>query len=265
MLLFLLACTFGPGHGFGELEPVLFSAVLEPGPARDLGNGEILTRQGYAVKLDHFVVGLGSLELLELQGASGDATFDPADPPPGYGLCHGGHCHADDGSLVSYADIQAELAGGNAAFVPLVSLEAPSTVDLVAGSSATLSPDDPVLPAASLSLLQLHSSSLSLSGQVRREPADEFSSSFQVDLPLTDGFSAGIELELARGEDPVLNLAVALSPDGTLFDELDFAALSTEGAWTVDSVDAPGADALLAAVGSVEPTLSLERSSWSQK
>ncbi|HND28552.1 MAG TPA: hypothetical protein PLA94_01090, partial [Myxococcota bacterium] len=140
-----------------------------------------------------------------------------------------------------------------------------STVDLVAGSSATLSPDDPVLPAASLSLLQLHSSSLSLSGQVRREPVDEFSSNFQVNLPLTDGFSAGIELELARGEDPVLKLAVALSPDGTLFDELDFAALSTEGAWTVDSVDAPGADALLAAVGSVEPTLSLERSSWSQK
>lgn len=265
MLLVLLACTFGPGHGFGELEPVIFSAALEPGPARDLGNGEILTHQGYAVKLDSFVVGLDRLELLELQGGSGGATFDPADPPPGYGLCHGGHCHADDGSLVSYADIQAELAGGNAAFVPLVSLETPSTVDLVAGSSATLSPEDPVLPAASLSLLKLTSSSLSLSGQVRREPADDFSSNFQVDLPLTDGFSAGMELELGRGEDPVLTLSVALTPDGTLFDDLDFAALSTEGVWTLDSVDAPGADALLAAVGSVEPTLNLERSSWSTK
>ncbi|MNS53348.1 hypothetical protein D3C72_861010 [compost metagenome] len=37
--------------------------------------------------------------------AAGSATFDPANPPPGYSLCHGGHCHRDDGALVDYADI----------------------------------------------------------------------------------------------------------------------------------------------------------------
>jgi hypothetical protein len=31
--------------------------------------------------------------------------FDPADPPPGFGLCHNGHCHADGGSLVAYEDV----------------------------------------------------------------------------------------------------------------------------------------------------------------
>ncbi len=241
-----------------------FSATLDPGPARDLGNGEILTRQGYAVKLDNFVVELGDLELLELQGASGGATFDPANPPPGYGLCHGGHCHADDGSLVSYADIEAEMAGGNASFVPIVRLSPPAEVDLVAGSSTTLLPADPILPAASLSMLRLNSLSFRISGQVRREPADDFSSSFEVDLPMTSGFSTGLELELARGEDPVLNLTVALAPDGTLFDDLDFATISTDGLWKLDSLDAPGADTLLAALGSVEPTLNLERRSWSQ-
>ncbi len=265
MFFLLLACTIGPGHGFGELEPVLFSAGLEPGAARDLGNGEILTRQGYAVRLDSFVVELGALELLELQGASGGATFDPANPPPGYGLCHGGHCHAADGSLVAYADIQAEMAGGNASFVPIVSLSPPAEVDLVVGASATLSPDDPVLPAASLSMLKLQSRSLSLSGEVRREPADDFSTRFEVDLPMTDGFRAGMELELARGEDPVVTLAVTLAPDGTLFDDLDFEALSVDGAWSLNSLDAPGADVLLAAVGSVEPTLLLERRSWSEQ
>ena len=261
----MLACTISPGRGFGELQPVSFSAVLEPGPARDLGGGEILTQQGYAVALDSFTVELGSLELLELQGGTGDASFDPANPPPGYGLCHGGHCHADDGSLVSYADVEAELAGGNASFVPIVLLSPPAEVDLLIGSSTTLIPTDPMLPAASLSLLRLNSEGLSLAGRVRREPADDFSSVFQIDLPLTSGFTAGLELELTRGEDPVVELGVHLAPDGTLFDELDFEALSSQGSWTLDNVEGPGADELLAAVGAVEPTLVIERSSWSPK
>ena len=34
---------------------------------------------------------VGALHLDELQGAS-DVNFDPANPPEGYGLCHGDHC-----------------------------------------------------------------------------------------------------------------------------------------------------------------------------
>ena len=36
----------------------------------------------------------------------------PGKPPPGYTLCHNGHCHHPSGRLVPYAEIEAELAGG---------------------------------------------------------------------------------------------------------------------------------------------------------
>jgi hypothetical protein len=54
-----------------------------------------------------------SVEAVEfIAGETSALSFDPANPPPGYTLCHNGHCHAADGRLVDYADIAAELAGG---------------------------------------------------------------------------------------------------------------------------------------------------------
>ena len=41
-------------------------------------------------------------------------------PPPGYSLCHGGHCHTTDGGIESYEEIEAKLAGGGAVTVDSV-------------------------------------------------------------------------------------------------------------------------------------------------
>ncbi len=261
LLAALSGCAFEAGHGFGELAPVDFSAALTPGPARDLG-GAVLTDQGYAVALDGFVWTVGGMHLMELQGGGGGGgSFDPADPPDGYTLCHGGHCHSDGGALVDYADIEAELAGGAAAFVALVSLAPPGTLDMLGTAAATLAPDEPVLADVSLTKLRLESVGVHMSGTVRREPDDGFSATFDLDLALSGDLDAGLELPLGRGELPVIALSVALAPDGTLWDELDFAALAVDGA-----VPADAESALALTLGprllAVEPSVTLTRTDW---
>ena len=94
--LLLLGCAFGPGHGFGEIAAADLAVAFEPGEARDLGDGWVLANTGDRFTLDTLVFTVESLDLLALEGG-GSATFDPANPPAGYSLCHGGHCHADDG------------------------------------------------------------------------------------------------------------------------------------------------------------------------
>ena len=258
--LLSLGCAIGPGHGFGELSPVALSAALTPGAARDLG-GAVLTDQGYAVALDAFTWEVGALHLMELQGGGGSGgTFDPANPPEGYGLCHGGHCHRDDGALVSYADIQAEMSGGAATFAPVVSLSPPSTLDMLAGEKATLTPDDPTLSDVSISKLRLASVSVAMSGVVTRED-DGFEAAFDLSLPLSADLDAGLELPLGRGEEPVISLSVSLAPDGTLWDELDFAALAVDGTIPADA-ESDLALTLGPRLLAIEPLPTLTRADW---
>jgi hypothetical protein len=112
-----VGCAWGPGTGFASLERVAVTTTL-PVPATRLDEaGRLKTDNGYRVALgDKVRVYLKdfSLQAPGAPGGSGGGTFDPANPPPGYSLCHGGHCHRADGALIDYADIQAELAGGGA-------------------------------------------------------------------------------------------------------------------------------------------------------
>src|SRR5688572_4227131 len=135
-----LACTFEDGHGFSTVDRASLEARLEPGVARDLGNHTVLTDVGYQVHLDSATLEVDEVALEELVGggASGGTSFDPANPPPGYSLCHGGHCHADDGRLVEYAEIEAELAGGGARFSPVVTLPVDRGLDWLDGDAIAL-------------------------------------------------------------------------------------------------------------------------------
>ena len=64
------------------------------------------------VSLDSQTALVDSIRLLVPgDSAGGVPDFDPSDPPPGYSLCHNGHCHAADGSLVDYEDIIAGTGG----------------------------------------------------------------------------------------------------------------------------------------------------------
>jgi len=104
-------CTFVPGAPMAWLTAEV-TVASDDFASRQLDDGSVRTSQdlrleGFAVSVD--VAGV------ELSQAATDVeilSFDPANPPPGYSLCHNGHCHHDSGDLVDYADIEAELNGG---------------------------------------------------------------------------------------------------------------------------------------------------------
>lgn len=259
--LLLLACTAEPGRGFGELGSATLDANFVPGEARDLGGGAVLTNLVYTVIPTAMTLELGTVSLLELQGGGG-ATFDPANPPEGYGLCHGGHCHRDDGALISYADVEAELAGGDATFVAVATLPVDSTVDLLGGAHLELTPDSAILPEADISKLTLGVGTFHLEGSV--EDGDGGVWPLTVELPLGGQLGAGLDLPLARDLDPVVHLSLTLEPGGTLFDDLDFAALAADSAVILDDPDTDAALTLSSAWLAVEPVPTFNREPWSE-
>lgn len=121
--LVLAGCAWGPGTGFASLEHSEVTAAWPLGTGRQDEAGRLKTDNGYrlAVSEGQVRVYLGTVSLLAPAAAGGTgtgATFDPAHPPAGYTLCHSGHCHRTDGALVSYEDVQAQLAGGGGAAAP---------------------------------------------------------------------------------------------------------------------------------------------------
>ena len=239
-------CTFTPGAGFATVTGASLEARFEPG-ARGSASEGVLTDLGYAVVLDSVVLELGDADLLELQGGAGGA-FDPAAPPPGYSLCHNGHCHADDGRLVSYAEIEAELAGDSAEFVPIVSLLGSGEYDLLAGASIepSISPSAE-LPQCELSQLELGASRLWLEGTVAGgADGGELAApiALLVDLELSAPFAAGVDLTIDRDSEPEIELHIQLLVDGTLFDGLDFTALGAGGDLALTDPTDPASAAL---------------------
>jgi hypothetical protein len=107
----LLGCALDRGSGFSTLDGATLEVGLKPGAARDLGDGKVLTDQGYEVTIERAVVLVQGMQLQKVDGTR-DLSFDRANPPQGYGSCHSEHCHRDDGALVSYEEIELELLGG---------------------------------------------------------------------------------------------------------------------------------------------------------
>ncbi|MFP2932804.1 hypothetical protein ACLESO_48200, partial [Pyxidicoccus sp. 3LG] len=135
-LLLLSGCALEAGEGFAVLEPTV-SAAYAPVPSREAGNGFQQLASDFQVRVDAATLGTSHVELLSAGssggGGGGGGTFDPANPPPGYSLCHGGHCHRDDGALVDYEDIQAELdGGGGSGATTVAALHVDAELDLLA-------------------------------------------------------------------------------------------------------------------------------------
>lgn len=102
-------CTLDDGQPWGRLG-LSASAVFDPAARLD-DEGRIRTIDDYRVNVELLQVDPGTIDVEYLP--PGEAlSFEPAAPPEGYSLCHNGHCHADDGRLVDYEDIAAELNGG---------------------------------------------------------------------------------------------------------------------------------------------------------
>ncbi|MGD8863920.1 MAG: hypothetical protein PVI30_28150 [Myxococcales bacterium] len=248
VLALLSACALDAGSGFATLGEGELQVELSPGPARDLGDGRLLTDLGYEVTLERAELEVDAVRLSELSGGGGggDVSFDPANPPPGYSLCHGGHCHADDGSLPSYEEVQAALAGGEAQLQTLVSVSLRRTLSLLPGETVALADYEPSreLPEGSLDRLDVALTGLSLRGDVRG-PGLSGPVELRVSLALQEVLGEPLAISLDRDGPAILTPRVGIRLDGSLFDGLDFAALRENDGVAIDDPDSAAATRLL--------------------
>lgn len=247
-------CANGPGEPFGAISGQ-FHAQWQMLPERDEGDGWQRLASDFEVKLDD--VGLTLQAIALLPGAEAALAFDPAAPPPGYSLCHNGHCHAADGRLVSYEDISAELTGGAPA-KPLVTWPL-APVDALAGESFVLACDGAPcdLPLGSLGKVTLTTNGLAFAGRVRdgREPARLAEQAFVVTLELPDGGSKTTVdggLPIDRANAPQIAFLASLAPTAALLDDINWLALTGE---PLDLASDPNGAAALAEGLSATPLI----------
>ncbi len=224
-------CATGPGHGFGEIVGLTLDARYAPGVARDLGDGWALTDRGYRVRLDRLEVEASSLALEQLAGGGGEVTFDPANPPDGFLLCHGGHCHAEDGSVWSYEEVEAELAGGEDAWSTVVTFDLARGLDLREGAVVEWGACDPscTLPAADVGRVSLPLEEVSLEATVWDDADGTVAWTVELEPGAVGTLRGALDLPLDRDHDPVLTLGLTAAVDGVLLDGIDLAALQPRG------------------------------------
>jgi hypothetical protein len=224
IFLFLSGCIFTPGQPWGVAN-VSLDAVFAPDNTR-LVDGRLITAKDYAVALDDVRVTFGELFLVQSSGG-GALSFDPATPPPGFSLCHNGECHRDTGEIISYAEVEAELAGGTAAPTGLavdVDFTTPLTNAPVVLPAAC---GDCVLERGTITLAQLDVVSVSVRGTAfdRRDDArlPEGGLPFEIDIPVGAPVVAELAIPVERFEAIDINLPLRFSLGVTLLDGIDFA------------------------------------------
>lgn len=235
LLALVPACAWDDGVPFGEVS-VDFTARWTDVPAR--GGAWQKLASDFEVRVTSASATFGALALVDVGTTA--LNFDPAAPPPGYSNCHGGHCHADDGRLVSYEEIAAELAGGEGPS-PVVRL-AVGARELRAGVDETLACDGAPcdLPLATIGKVELPVARLELAGMVRdtRTPprvAGELAWTLALDRADDASPATGdLDLPVDRGHAPRIELAVDMLPTAALLDGVRF-ELATAPAWAVDS------------------------------
>ncbi len=230
-------CAFEPGLPWGILELDL-NARFDPPPDRLTEEGWLMTSLSYGVAIDSLQVGVEWAAVRVATGGGGTATFDPADPPEGFTNCHGGHCHAADGSLPTYEQVEAIVLGS--AGVPLaghqltgpdepVALDA-EPVELALGPC----PEDCQLPRGELVRVEVQVGELELSGHVLdlsgggRLPEEGLPLDVLWHLDTT--LSEGLDGRLSEAEPPGVRVDVLLDLPAALFDAIDWAEVTDPAA-----------------------------------
>ncbi|MCK6545631.1 hypothetical protein L6R52_07155 [Myxococcota bacterium] len=262
-LALLSGCALDAGHGFATVRSAEVGAALEPGAARDLGDHTVLTDLGYHVAITSASIGIDRVELRGIAAASsGGGVFDPADPPPGYSLCHGGHCHHESGRLVSYEDIQAELSGGAGPTESVVvTIPVGETFDLLTATPRPIPLDaltpSPELPKTSLSRGLVHVTTLALEATATRGALGEESVALSIAIDVSAPVAKGLFTAIDRDGPGELDVVARARLDGAIFDGLDLAALATDGHITWTDTGTTGAEQLVSSLLGTEPALTL--------
>jgi len=269
-LLLATGCAFEAGEGFAVLEPTLKAAYTFPA-SREVGDGYQRLSSDFQVRLTTARVRLERIELLGSAGGGGPTSFDPANPPPGYSICHNGHCDRDDGAQVPYEEVAAELAGGGATASTVATLPV-GELDLLAPETRTLECEpDCELPQTTVSNGRWTLTALRLEGSVRdarttpRFPGER---PFRFELTPATGaqgepvavLTGTLDVPSDREHAPrvLLDLMLELTPAS--FDPIDWAAATPDSGGTVDlNSDTATRTQLLKAISELAPTAEVKR------
>lgn len=225
-------CVLEDGDPWG-LARAQLAIAFQPEAGR-LIEGRLVTAKDYRVEVDSFELELGAMSLLAGTGAA--LGFDPASPPEGYTLCHNGHCHTDDGRVVSYDEIARELAGEgvDAAVLARWSPEA-GAHDVALGSRGEVPLGGcegrgcAIEAPTATGVASLEVNNVRIAGRVfdARTGASARLPEEGVEFTVSAG-SIGVAQAIAARFGPSerlgLELAATLSVPAGLFDEVDFAA-----------------------------------------
>jgi hypothetical protein len=269
-LLLSTGCAFDAGEGFAVLQPSLRAAYTSPA-SRDAGDGYQRLSSDFQVKLTTARMRLERIDLLGRAGGGGPTAFDPANPPPGYTICHNGHCDREDGAQVSYEEVAAELSGGGSAATTVATLPV-GEVDLLSPETRSLEcQPDCELPSTTVSNGRWTLTALRLEGFVRdsratpRFPGER---PFRLELP-TAGAQAepvavltgvlDVPSDRAHAPRVMLDLKLELTPAS--FDPVDWAAATPNQDGTLDLSQSNSATRtqLLKAISELAPQAEVKR------
>jgi len=237
VMALLPACAFDDGRPWGVLD-VALEAAFEAPPSR-LEDGKLKSARSYLVDVEDLILAVEEVTVTQSAGTTpGADVFDPARPPPGYTLCHNGHCHHQDGRLVDYEDIIAELTGGAAAGG--ASLSIPVAGDAVAVGLGEAAPvalgrcpgacemERGALERVAVAVTSLHVRGVAFEGSALGEPRlPPEGRPFDLVLDITSaGPSALLGRRFDRGEQVGLGLDVTLLIPASLFDRVDWQVAS---------------------------------------
>jgi hypothetical protein len=244
-LLLLAGCAWEPGEGFAVLEPTVRVAYT-PLADREAGDGFQRLSSDFQVRVSRASLELPGIELLGRSGGGGPTSFDPANPPPGYSLCHGGHCHNDAGALIPYEDIEAELGGG-ATTTPVATLPVGSVDLLTPETREVACQPDCELPNTTVSRGRWSVTGLHLEGVVRdsrQPPRFAGERPFRLELSPTGVnpepvvvISGDLDVPSDREHDPRVSLELMLEVTPAVFDAVDWAATTVGPNGVVDLSD----------------------------
>ena len=258
MALPLGACTFEDGRGWATLRASAAGELTVDDAHTSASGATLVTDLGFELSVDTLLVHLERLDLLEtVSGGSsgGSATFDPANPPLGYTLCHGGHCHTADGKTESYEEIEAMLTAGASGSATRVaeSIGVSCEVDLLSGLEVAMGSHE--IGTVALSNLRVVASRLVLAGTADVEGA---ATAVEITLDPEGGVHMEADLSAKLGldgvESPDLALTIAIPGsflDGIRFDNLEQPATTL----LVDSANNTTiTELLLARLALIEPS-----------
>ncbi len=267
--LLAAGCAWGPGEGFTVVEPSV-RATYALLPDRVAAGDYQQLSSSYQVRVEVASLRLEDIELLaSAGGGGGGGSFDPSNPPPGYSLCHGGHCHRDDGALIPYEQIEAELGGGGGArTVVTLPVQAPWNL-LEAETRRVACEPDCELPATTVSRGRWSVTALRLEGTVRdasMPPRFTGERRFRLDLSPQEApvalLEGALDLPSDRHHAPRVALDLRLALTAALFDTVDWSKVSegTDGVVDLEeSANAPARTALLERLARVSPEAEVRR------